>query len=677
MPASHMASLLLVFPPQWSPFQPALSLPSLAAWLRRAGHDVETLDLNLHFYEFLLSDACADLLLERVEASGWTSDVRRAFRATFEHVADFRADLSRLRELTANPSDPEEYVRVHYRAVKSFETYLDAVSQVCERFTVSPYEFRLAAGNLEASELEYQIGSPPSLLKEFVRDAVEREILPRCPGMIGLSCIGQDQLYLSLLLGAELKRRERAIPIVVGGTILARIYERGALKPTWFDRFFDIIVRNEGEKPAERLLANAAADRPLTEDVPGIVHCEDGELVASRPCPPLMPAEIPVPDFDDMPLGRYVSAEITLPLLSSRGCYWGKCEFCHHHMVYGEKYGAYGIDTVLEAVQTLAQRYGVRHFAFNDEAIPPKIMRAMGQRFPPHETSGWSFTGLIKFEKYFKREDFENLHGVGFRSLYVGLESASERVLALMRKNNKKETMIRNLADATGSGIWMHCFLFFGFPGETEAEAQETYDFVLTHSDIISSFGSATFVLEHNAPIFHHVDDFGVSLIPGSEDNVDVYYRFAASEGISPERALEWMERVNEAALDIPTYNAAGWVPRELQLCMLSRMGRQDLVRFGLAIREHRGLPRRAMLPEAVSWDLDERAPTRGMLVNRLNGRVLSLSGTAARLADICYAAQVELEEIAQHARPLFDELGWPDQRLSSEAASSPVPAPL
>src|SRR5207249_3328953 len=128
--------------------------------------------------------------------------------------------------------------------------------------------------------------------------------------------------------------------------------------------------------------------------------------------------------------------------LTARGCYWGKCEFCHHGMVYGEKYEAYEITRVLENVRSLATKYGVRHFAFNDEAIPPKVLRAMGKLFPPHSQTGWNFTGLIKFEPYFTAEDFRNVHAVGLRSLYVGLESASEHVLDLMKKHSTKQVIL-------------------------------------------------------------------------------------------------------------------------------------------------------------------------------------------------------------------------------------------
>ncbi|MEV5238539.1 radical SAM protein [Streptomyces cinnamoneus] len=669
-----MTDLLLLFPPQWSPFQPALSLPSLSAWLKRAGFQVKSLDMNLAFYEWLFSDECTELLIEQLRTLDLDESAKLGYKSIFLRAEDFRNCFHDLRESRARDSD--EYVSRHYLAVKSLEIYLDAISQVVQSFTISPYDFRLKRDNLRTSVLEQAVESPPPLIAQFVRKMVSQLIVPTRASVIGLSCIGQEQLYFTLLFGAALKEQGVASPILVGGTILARIYERGAITPRWFERFFDVIVRNEGEKPCEQLLSNHRDGRALTHDVPSIVYSDGNELTASPVCAPLSPAELPTPDFDDIPLRRYFSSEITLPLLSSRGCYWGKCEFCHHGMVYGEKYAGYDVGRVLESIEFLAERHGVRHFAFNDEAIPPKIARSMGERFPENGTTGWNFTGLIKFEKFFTDQDFANLHKVGFRSLYVGLESGSERVLALMKKNNTKETMLRNLSDATSAGIWMHCFAFFGFPGETDAEAEETHDFILGNADIISSYGSAVFVLEHNAPIFRHLADYGLKIKSLPSDNIDVYYDFEVSSGITPSRALEWMNKLNEAALDIPSYNAAGWLPRELQLCVLSETTPQGLVSLGTDIRERGGIPAGLPLRDFLSREL-HLANSSQIIINRINGRVFSARGKMADLFDLCCAEGLTMEESVKYAPHVFGRLSSARTRLTSEAVLSPVPSPL
>jgi anaerobic magnesium-protoporphyrin IX monomethyl ester cyclase len=666
-----LPSILLLFPPQWSAFQPSLSLPSLSAWLKRSGFAIRSIDLNVAFYEWLLSDECADLLTRQLDVLDWECDVKLAHSAFLRNVADFRNDVKLLQAAAdaREPRDPDYFFQCHYRAVKSLEIYLSAVSNVSGDFSISPYDFRLTTGNLETSNLEAAVSRPPNLIGQFLKDVVTSKIPYHDFDLIGLSCIGQEQLYFTLCLGAMLKKVTNS-PIIVGGTILSRIFERGVLKDEWFGRFFDVIVRNEGEKPAEALLANIASARRLTLDVPGIVYREDGRVIASRPCSPLTPSEIPIPDFDDMPLNRYLSAEPTLPLLSARGCYWGKCEFCHHGMVYGEKYAGYGADRVLESVKYLAGRYGVRHFAFNDEAIPPKILRQIGETFPAHNDSQWSFTGLIKFERFFTYQDFKNVYDVGFRSLYVGLESASERVLGLMKKNNTIETIIGNLTAARSAGIWMHCFLFFGFPGETEEDAQRTFDFILDRPDIVSSFGAGTFSLEHNAPISRHIADFGITLLPRPANDVNVYYDYDVTEGVTPERASEWMQRLNDAAQGVPSYASAGWVPRELLLCMLSAMTLNQLIAHGSALQETGWLPD-VPLSDFISTTCYPSDEYTYFVVNRVNGRVQKVRGKCAELFELFLENDLTVGHARELAPLLFEQIRLRDD-LSSTLSDSP-----
>jgi len=47
--------VMLVFPPDWYPSEPYLSLPTLTAFLRNAGHDVVQKDVNLEMYDWYFS----------------------------------------------------------------------------------------------------------------------------------------------------------------------------------------------------------------------------------------------------------------------------------------------------------------------------------------------------------------------------------------------------------------------------------------------------------------------------------------------------------------------------------------------------------------------------------------------------------------------------------------------
>src|SRR2546428_13358406 len=68
VPASgRKTKVMLVFPPDWYPSEPYLSLPSLTCVLRAAGHDVIQKDVNLEMYDWYFSeDFLCRLVLKRV-----------------------------------------------------------------------------------------------------------------------------------------------------------------------------------------------------------------------------------------------------------------------------------------------------------------------------------------------------------------------------------------------------------------------------------------------------------------------------------------------------------------------------------------------------------------------------------------------------------------------------------
>ena len=61
----------LIFPPQWIPHIPYLSVPSLTAYLEERNIDCRQRDLNLETYDRMLSTAyierCGTIVLRRIE----------------------------------------------------------------------------------------------------------------------------------------------------------------------------------------------------------------------------------------------------------------------------------------------------------------------------------------------------------------------------------------------------------------------------------------------------------------------------------------------------------------------------------------------------------------------------------------------------------------------------------
>jgi hypothetical protein len=505
--------------------------------------------------------------------------------------------------------------------------------------------------HLNVNNIEKFINNPPDIINYFVELEVSKILANHKALSVGISCVGQEQLVFSLLIGKRIKELSD-LPVIIGGTVLPRIFRRGTLPEEWFKKYFDIVVVNEGEKPLEGILNYLNGRKKCLSEIEGIIFYDSSsnKVVSTKPAAPLSPNEIPIPNFDEMPLSKYFSSEITLPLLASRGCYWGKCAFCHHGMVYGEKHSTYKIDRIRETLEFYSERYRAKCFAFNDEAIPPATLREMGRTFPEHLNTGWSFTGLIRFEKYYNEIDFANASKIGFKSLYVGFESASEKVLRLMKKNNTKETMIKNLSDATKAGILIHCFGFFGFPGEEEVDAEETFNFLIEYQDIIGSVGCGTFSLEHDAPIFHDLESFGVSLRTGNDD-LDVYYKYDVKKGINQERAQAWLKKLNDEMLNIPKYASINWIPREHLLIILKHYSVDDVIRWGTELIKWRDTLPGMKINELMLIDQhDEKI----ILINRLNRNSLHVTGNMAEALKLMIDKNITVKELRNFSEELF-----------------------
>src|SRR5574340_441899 len=64
--AGRKMKVMLIFPPDWFPSEPYLSLPSLTAVLRQAGHQVIQKDINLEMYDWYFSEDFLKKVLRRV-----------------------------------------------------------------------------------------------------------------------------------------------------------------------------------------------------------------------------------------------------------------------------------------------------------------------------------------------------------------------------------------------------------------------------------------------------------------------------------------------------------------------------------------------------------------------------------------------------------------------------------
>ncbi len=314
-------------------------------------------------------------------------------------------------------------------------------------------------------------GETLALLEPAI-DALVHEIVALAPGMLGFS-VHCDNRLLVLELIRRIKPRLPFTLIAAGGMEMLSSTGRNLMQPRGA---VDAFVVGEGERPLVELMDRMRDGRELN-GIKGVQLFRDGGYAPLEPAPLWAKLdEIAWPDFRDYDLAKYDTP--MLPLLFCRGCI-AQCAFCDDRVIMGTFRIRTSEHMVREIEEHVAQ--GVEQFIFNDLLINSNVRRledlcdliierGLGGRIR------WMGNAIVRNQM--TAELLVKMRRAGCWALMYGIESGSATVLKAMKKMFSPEMADVVLAATRDAGIEAWCNFIVGFPGEGEAELQETVDFI-------------------------------------------------------------------------------------------------------------------------------------------------------------------------------------------------------
>ena len=358
--------------------------------------------------------------------------------------------------------------------------------------------------------------------------------------MVGISIPSMPQMLAGMTLGHLIKEAGLDTHIVVGGPHISMLREELPKVPRIFE-LFDSAVVFDGEVPLLKLV-EAISNKQDFSTVPNLIY-RDGESIRATPRKaPENIGDVPMPDFDGLYIGKYLAPYPALPLLTARGCYFGKCAFCNVGYGEAESFSQLKAQALAEQMHTLKEKYGVRHILFSDEAFTPKNLRGLSALLKDQGTP-FHWGGCARFENVIDKELLDSMSSGGCRMILYGLESASQPVMDKMIKGTTLKHMHRILRESHEAGIWNHTFFFFGFPGETLDDAQQTVNFLFEHKAHVNSAALGTFLMERYSPAHRFPKQFGVASILEEEDkDLAIYFDYEVENGIDNAMAERIMD---------------------------------------------------------------------------------------------------------------------------------------
>ena len=294
----------------------------------------------------------------------------------------------------------------------------------------------------------------------------------------------------------------------------------------------------EGENAFLKLI-EAIENKGSFSSLPNLIYKDEQGIHVNKEVLAEDLSKLPPPDFDGIPLEKYFVPELILPYLATRGCYWGRCTFCDHFQGYVEGFRTKQVDQIVEEIEHLKEKYQTRFFHFTDESYPPALFRKLSRQLI-EKKSDIVWTTHMRFEESLLDEEvWQDVWDSGCRYLHFGYESGNQRVLQLMDKATDLEAIQTNLRMSSNVGIWNHIMGFFGFPGETLEEVEDSKNFVHKNRENIQSLGFMTFVLGKYSPIAFEPEKYGLSYYKNPEWDLALDYYFTVEKGLSIQEALD------------------------------------------------------------------------------------------------------------------------------------------
>lgn len=306
-------------------------------------------------------------------------------------------------------------------------------------------------------------------------EEIAERIVARRPRIVGCSSVFQ-QHCASLALLRRIRELSPETVLLMGGANCEGVMGVATLEAfPWVD----CVVSGEADglfaDLCRVLLAQGRAADPaaLPSGAISQAHLSNGTM-HNPPRPVLRDMDaIPIPDYDHyfQTLRDSTLANLIEPGLlaeSSRGCWWGEkshCTFCGLNGA-GMKYRSKSPQRVLNELEELSRRYGLRSFQFVDNILDMSYFKTV---LPALASAGDKYALFYETKANLKREQVRLLAEAGVRWIQPGIESLDDNALRLIAKGNSAWINLQLLRWASEFGIQVSWNILSGMPGESDS----------------------------------------------------------------------------------------------------------------------------------------------------------------------------------------------------------------
>lgn len=301
------------------------------------------------------------------------------------------------------------------------------------------------------------------------------------PLLFGLSVLTGKQILYGLQISKLVKEKTNSL-VVWGGVHPSLLPEQ-----TLRNEFIDLVIIGEGEETLLELV-DRLDNKQSYQDVLGIAYRKKGRIQIN-------PARkfIDLNDQPDIPyhlvdIEKYVRSKSfasgksgrDLAMHTSRGCPH-RCAFCYNKEFNKHRWRCLSAEKTVAEFKKMINEYGITAISLQDDEFFADLSRVKKIcQMILAENIKLEFISSCRID-YICRMDNEFLELIskcGFRTLELGVESGSPRILKMIKKDITVEQVSEAVVKLKKVGITgKYCFMS-GFPKETIDDMYQTTDLI-------------------------------------------------------------------------------------------------------------------------------------------------------------------------------------------------------
>jgi len=179
-----------------------------------------------------------------------------------------------------------------------------------------------------------------------------------------------------------------------------------------------------------------------------------------------------------MPHGMIYKSLPLAPIITTRGCPYS-CIYCSAPITAGKRMRYRDPVKVVDGIDMLIKKYGVKEIQIEDDnfTLKRKHVIAVCEEIIKRKIKiDWCLPNGVRIDKL-DPEMLRLMKKSGCYQMSLGIESANQRILDLIKKRLNKDLVKNVVNEVKKAGIQAVGFFMVGFPTETKKEIKETIDF--------------------------------------------------------------------------------------------------------------------------------------------------------------------------------------------------------